>query len=804
MIRNNNMIRRLLISSILVIAVAISALAGLPTGTWKQYPVFGNFTKVIDTPRAVYYVTGGSLYSYDKDADETRFFEGGRDLSDYAISDIYYNYDDNYLLVAYDNANLDIVYPDGSKSNLPDIKDAAVNVNKKINDVSFHNGRIYVATAFGLVVYDATTQGVIESGIYSRPVKCVDVNDRHIVMVMDDAVDKKYHVFTAEHGKRLNTLDAFTMVYAEGGPVSKIESIDDQGRFYAIVKWGTVQRLDLQSASDYNTSIKATELLRGKDGLYFFSGDIPSKYYTLNADCLPEGGVALPAALNGNQLSAYDGLSSLWAGDSDGLGRYAVSGDALTVLRDKSVPAEAISSGNICNIFPSHDGKGFYTCNLAISREHPLGSIVSPNMLLAADYVSSEGIKRIPSVLPDGERLTSPTFVTDDIFDPGRIYVGTYLKGVHILKDGKKIGSITGANSPFPKFGSSNYASSLRFDDKGNLWISTATDDLNNRYPTIMVLPADKVRKDPSTWTVADWVLLDFSKYLARWESQVLPVSGTNCAIAFDDGEGRLLTYSHNGTLADQSDDTVMRWPHLTDQDGKEFSSAVMLCAVQDKKGHVWIGTTEGVVTINDPSRMLSPDFYVNRVKVPRNDGTNYADYLLESDRIGSIAVDNSNRKWLATNGSGLFLVSEDGSEILAHYTKDNSSLPSNVVTSVYCDPNSNSVFVGTFSGLYEFASTSGPARDDYSDVYAYPNPVEPDYSGWITITGLMGDSMVKIVDSAMNTVSQLTSEGGTAMWDGCNMNGERVRSGVYYVLASTSGDVSSTGAVATKILVIN
>ena len=91
-----------------------------------------------------------------------------------------------------------------------------------------------------------------------------------------------------------------------------------------------------------------------------------------------------------------------------------------------------------------------------------------------------------------------------------------------------------------------------------------------------------------------------------------------------------------------------------------------------------------------------------------------------------------------------------------------------------------------------------------------YPNPVTPDYTGWITIAGLMDNSLVKIVDSSMNLVYQTVSEGGTAMWDGCRQGGSRVRSGVYYVLASSQdGDsssmsTSSAGDVVAKILVVN
>ena len=67
-----------------------------------------------------------------------------------------------------------------------------------------------------------------------------------------------------------------------------------------------------------------------------------------------------------------------------------------------------------------------------------------------------------------------------------------------------------------------------------------------------------------------------------------------------------------------------------------------------------------------------------------------------------------------------------------------------------------------------------------------------------------MDSSLVKIMDSGMHLVYQTTSEGGMAMWDGCTLNGARVKSGVYYVVASTSDEMQSEGDVVAKILVVN
>jgi flagellar hook assembly protein FlgD len=101
-----------------------------------------------------------------------------------------------------------------------------------------------------------------------------------------------------------------------------------------------------------------------------------------------------------------------------------------------------------------------------------------------------------------------------------------------------------------------------------------------------------------------------------------------------------------------------------------------------------------------------------------------------------------------------------------------------------------------------EYSSDSEPPAIDYSNIYAYPNPVRPEYTGDITIRGLMENSLVKIADSAGNVVKSVRSSGGMATWDGCNYQGEPVKSGVYFILASQNENESSSGAVS-KILII-
>ena len=217
--------------------------------------------------------------------------------------------------------------------------------------------------------------------------------------------------------------------------------------------------------------------------------------------------------------------------------------------------------------------------------------------------------------------------------------------------------------------------------------------------------------------------------------------------------------------------------------------------------GMVWMGTSEGICMFNPAQAFSSSAFSVVRPKVPRNDGTDYADRLMDGIQVNDIAVDGANRKWIATQSSGLFLVSPNGDKVIHKFNTTNSPLASNTVYRVCCDPNSNSVYVTTPSGLYEYFSDSSPAEPTYDNIYAYPNPVRPDYLGEVTIKGLMDNSLVKIADASGNVLAQLKSTGGMVTWDCCDQRGERVKSGVYLVLCSQAGGGSS--AVVTKIAVI-
>jgi hypothetical protein len=261
-----------------------------------------------------------------------------------------------------------------------------------------------------------------------------------------------------------------------------------------------------------------------------------------------------------------------------------------------------------------------------------------------------------------------------------------------------------------------------------------------------------------------------------------------------------LVVFNDNGTLSNTTDDQSIK---LTQAVGNgNLASSNIFSIAADLDGEIWVGTDNGVSVFYSPESVFSGsgNFDSQQILVEQ-DG--YVQYLLENESVTAIAVDGANRKWMGTANAGVFLMSDDGTEQIHHFTVDNSPLFSNAITSLGVDQLSGEVFIGTSKGIISFRGDATWGNPEFvpEEVYAYPNPVEPNYSGPIAIKGLVRDADVKITDAAGHVVFATIANGGQAIWDGNKMTGGRAQSGVYLVFASNE-DGKET--FVTKILFIN
>lgn len=231
----------------------------------------------------------------------------------------------------------------------------------------------------------------------------------------------------------------------------------------------------------------------------------------------------------------------------------------------------------------------------------------------------------------------------------------------------------------------------------------------------------------------------------------------------------------------------------------------------KDSENNIWLGSNGFIAYIDQTEykALLSNVSHASQVrfvqpKVNRNDGTNLADYLLKGATIKDAKWDKAGRMWVATEGNGVFLISPDNFSESAHFTMDNSPLQSDIVYSIALDEASGKVYFGTDKGLYSYQSDVKGTYGDYSDdnVYAYPNPVTPDHTSAISITGLTSGCTVIITNAAGKVVHRGVTSGPTySGWYGSDASGKRVASGIYYVLVSNKEGES---ACVTKIAIID
>ena len=259
-----------------------------------------------------------------------------------------------------------------------------------------------------------------------------------------------------------------------------------------------------------------------------------------------------------------------------------------------------------------------------------------------------------------------------------------------------------------------------------------------------------------------------------------------------------LFIFNHFGTL-DNLDDDFAKQIIVKTQEGEVYND--IFAMVEDKSQYVWLGTDNGIIVYYEPKNIYNENqrgFYGSKIIIDIN---GKLEYLMEGKKVTALALDGSNRKWIGTEQSGIFLMSEDGTEQILHFNTENSPLPSDKIKSISVDNTSGEVFIATSSGLMSYRSEATEGNEFFDKVYAFPNPVKPDYYGPIAIKGLIENTTVKITDIAGNLVNEMMSLGGQAIWDGKNLNGERVKTGIYLVFLSANEGESTQ---VTKILFIN
>lgn len=772
--------------SILILAVGFTATGQGIIGKWRTHLAYNSVNQIAQSKTKIFAISEGSLYSVSKLDGDIEFYSKMSGLNDANILKIEYDEANNQLLIIYQNGNIDIMHEAGV-NNIPDLFRKQMSNSKAINEVSFSGKNAYLSSDFGILLVNMEKQEITDTYIIGqggRETKVLStvIHNDTIYSISENQLlwsdaRKPHLLVNFEYWKPVTELPGsgeFKQVLSFGGKLLLLRG-NELFRRDGASEW-------TQLASAFN--INSVHLSNNR----VIINDKTSYAFTLNTQFelgIHQVGVSDDVEYDSENntfwLAGMDqGVISakIKAGQQPEFNYYKPKGPAVNIPYWMTFAGERLfvvpggrwdvpkNQPGIVMIYENNQWKNIYTKEIQdiVYQEIQWQPVL--------DFVN----------------------VAADPKDPKHFFVTSFGNGLFEFRDDQFVKWHHHKNSPFVNVFDFVPYSYIRldgatFDKNGNLWLCNMFD-----------ANALKILKASGEWTSLNFaesnkptlgnILINNQNSKQKWVNSVRSPSGV---FIFDD----------NGTIDDQSDDKnrfISTFPDL-DNPGSDLRPSYIYTLQQDKNGVIWAGTDLGPLLFYNTSRVFDSNYTCSRVKIPRNDGTNLADYLLKDETVQAIAIDGANRKWLGTKNSGLFLMSDNGQETIRHFTSSNSPLLSDNILSITINPVSGEVFVGTSNGLVSYQSDAAEGTGVYDNVYAYPNPVRESYKGIITITGLIDNTQVKITDINGNLIYQTISNGSLATWDGNDVDGRRVRTGVYLAICANEDGTQSS---VTKILVVN
>lgn len=557
---------------------------------------------------------------------------------------------------------------------------------------------------------------------------------------------------------------------------------------------------DAEISDTYNLKMNVTDCAIGNNTIYaktpsgVYAGKISDNLIDKNNWKITSASVSfndandiIVSTNNGyKEYIAYDNTNKCyWSNQQDGkLQGYKLDNDNGT----KTFIAQDINPDgpkyNYFGFLKIYDNK-LYSCNGGmwdLNRPASIQVLDIPNQEWTV--YNNEGISE-----KYGIQYKDIMALDIDPRDPKHVMAGSQT-GLFEFYDGELVNHYNHENSPIYFVsgleGSKNYeiVSSLMFRNDGSLWVANSG---SSKEPILMM-------NNDNSWSK----LIKSSDIPNSANMKLLKTNKDNHLWMYSDYWEHPAIYCY-----DLSTDNLYEYSNFTNEDGSSIGN-VQRCqgVAEDHEGNIWIGTDVGLILLTEEYKN-NPGTGFYQIKIPRNDGTNLADYLMAGVNITAIAIDNANRKWIGTNSNGLYLISQDNMVQEKHFTISNSAIISDVIESIAIDNKTGKVFIGTDKGLCSYQSEASETNEDMNkdNVWAYPNPVRPEYRGMITITGLSFNADVKITTSNGVLVAQGRSTGGSFLWDGNDLKDKRVASGIYMV--NTATESGSKGTVC-KIAVIN
>ena len=757
-------------------------------GSWRDHLPYSNVEYVVPMNNRCYASTPYSLYYYDGDDNSVNRLTTINGLSELGVSIIHPNEKNNAVVVGYKSGNIDII-KGNQIVNISAIVNSSVIGDRKIYGMYSKENYTYLATGFGIVVLDVNKEEIKDTyyiGNNGEQIKVNDITigggniyvatDQGILFASELAPFLSNPASWSELGIPLTTATNFELIeFLDADLSDRLVVIqkgallnDDIGYYYENNAWNTP--IELSNGEIYSIELNSTNLVVSKNGNVI---EYDLNFNEIESLFTFSGGSSLApnhAIWDGNKYWIGDrklGLIELttnWSANQYPItGPYSNEGVHLVCLENELWVSAGRTTGSNWN--NTWSWKGCFHFNQfdwdAINRT----SIpeLADSVGIVSDFIWS----------------------TIDPSNSDHVFLSSFRGGLIEIISGDMVKRHTYYNSSLQtrinQGGNNVFVAGTCFDNAGNLWVSNSFVG----EPLSVLTPDGQWMSFTCGSSTSDELCTDI--YVDKTMGYIW-LSVKNVGI---------VVYDNNQTPLIASDDQYKVLNSNTGQGG--LPNNVVNTITEDRDGEIWIGTEQGPAVIYNIYDIFSSNDFDAQQILLNLDGS--VQLLLENENISEILIDGGNRKWLASAGGGLFLMSEDGTEMIYSFNKDNSPLFSNNISSLAMNENTGELYIATSEGLMGFKAEATSPDTQFSDIYAYPNPVRPEYRGNIAVKGFMEESEIKITDASGNLVYSTVSIGGQVVWSGNTLDGSRVKSGVYYVFATSKDGTQKTK---TKILVLN
>lgn len=744
------------------------SIAQMAMGAWRTYLSYGTVSEVEQSSKKIFGVSDGSLFSIDKEDGEIRTYSKIDGLSDLSIAKIKYNENLQTLLISYSNGNIDLLSENGIE-NISDIKNKAITASKSTNNIYIIDNKAYISNGFGVVLINLSKKEITDTyiftneqantGTYIGAQACAIFNDSIYILAKNSIyTGAKNSAFLADFQNWKQKINL---------PESSTENktiVDFNNKLYLLKASGSVYSSnDAINWTIFDNSKVFNNIRVADNNLLLYTNTEISKY-NQNLELISFSIKSCNDALYNEADASY------WVGtDSTG----------IVKIQNNELVNEYNLNGPITNdIFRvSFQGDRLYAHTIYkwyTGEDQPKGA------LMIYDGNNWTNFSKKEMFPLTGKNFTGINHVAVDKNDAKHYFVSSWREGIYEFKDDIFVQRYNHENSSIESLNANAEELTVHgvcFDKNNNLWF-------NQEFAPNCI----KVKTNTGEWLQYKYPTLSGK---SNGFDRIFTASNNfkwmnNPRVDFSGG---VFILDDKNNPNDISNHQSIYFSTVTDQDGESVSINPTYCITEDLDGDVWIGTNTGPVIFKNVEDIFKTGYKAYRIKISRNDGTDFADYLLGEQKINDIATDGGNRKWLATESAGIYLMSADGQKTIQHFTKENSPLLSNTVLSIAINNKTGEVFLATDLGLMSFQSDAAVGEKDYENIIVYPNPVRENYNGIITFTGLMENSIVKITDGNGHLVYQSKANGSLMTWDGLSSQGKKASSGVYFVMCSNANE---------------